>query len=278
MGKIILLTFFIVNLLIADMIKQIGLLTPPEGFESIAAFIIFGQVSGLLVAGVIYLFYRGAQAYDDQGNAIDRSHIWVNAKTGNKVHDATVKNVYEKQHGYGTWEKKVKKDKGCLTIFAILAAVAITIWGFYILSFRVELPLLLSAQVLLGSNLVYWITWVLLAALGCFAVFMLYFVLLGLVNYNTSLAFSPGGHLMGFQNEPPSWLVLLPKFIALVLAILFSIAVMIFIFSPGLMIAPIGKHYTTILFLTYAVSGFLWFFGAILQDLKETKEQQQEQS
>lgn len=83
---------------------------------------------------------------------------------------------------------------------------------------------------------------------------------------------------MGFQNEPPSWLVLLPKFIALVLAILFSIAVMIFIFSPGLMIAPIGKHYTTILFLTYAVSGFLWFFGAILQDLKETKEQQQEQS
>lgn len=277
-AKIVLIILFIVNLLIGDMVKQIGFLTPPEGFKTIAAFFIFGQVSGLLVAGVIYLFYRSAQAYDNKGNAIDRSHIWVDAKTGNKVNDATVKNVYEKQHGYGSWEKKVEKDKGCLTVFAILAAVAITIWGFYALSFRVALPVLLSAQILLGSNLVYWLTWVGLAALGCFAVFMLYFVFWDLANYNTSLAFSPGGHPLGFQNESPSWTVLLPKFVALALTILLNIAVMIFILFPRLMTAPIGKHYTTVLFLTFMVSGFLWFFGAFMQDVKKTKDYQQQQS
>jgi hypothetical protein len=76
-----------------------------------------------LVAGVIYLFYRGAQAYDNKGTAIDRSHIWVNAESGKKVSDASIRTVYEKQHGYGSWEKKVQKERGCVTVFALIIAV-----------------------------------------------------------------------------------------------------------------------------------------------------------
>ena len=276
-AKIILLLFFIMNSLIADMILQRGFLTAPSGLKTYAAFIIFGEASSLLVAGVIYLFYRGARAYDNKGDAIDRSHIWVNAKSGKKVNDATVKNVYEKQHGYGSWEKKVEKERGCVTVFAILAAAALSIYGFYALSFRVRLPLLTAVQGLMGSTLVYILSWLGSILLGGFSIFMLYLAFYDVVNYNTAIAFSPGGHPLGMQNEFPSLMVFLPKIIAFILALLLNLAVLIYTLWPSLLSAPIGKHYTTVLAVTYAVSGFLWLFGALLQDVKESAEYRRQQ-
>lgn len=260
---IILLLFSLTDLLMANWINQTGLVSPLNIF---AAYAIFGQASGLLVAGVIYLFYRSAQAYDSKGTAIDHSHIWVNARSGKKVGDASVRSVYEKQHGYGSWEKKVKKERGCLTVFATIAAVILTILGFSYLSYGVKLPLLTSVQALLGSNLMYWVSWVLLALSGCFAVFMLYFVFWDLTQYKP------------LESASPSLIKILPKAIALVLAVLLNIAVLIFTFFPSLRFTPIGKHYTILLSLTYLVSGVLWFFGVILQDYKVKKEYDRKQS
>lgn len=276
-AKIILLLFFIVDLLIADMIMQTGFLKPIKFIEIYAAYIIFGQISGLLVGLVVYLFYRGAQAYDNKGNAIDRSHIWVDAKSGKKRSDATIKNVYEKQHGYGSWEKKVKQERGCVTVFAILAAVALSIFGIFALSFRTKLPLLWRVQILIGANFLYWLSWLGLAILGGFAIFMIYLAFWDLVNYNTTLAFSPNGRPMGLQNDPPALWAILPKAIALILAVLLNIAVLIYTFWPSLRSAPVGRHYTLVLSLTFIVSGLLWFFGVLGQDIKESKEARRQQ-
>lgn len=276
-AKVVLLLFFLTDVLIVLMLKDIGLLSPPKGVETYAAYAIFAQVSGLLVAAVIYFSYRGAQKYNNKGTATDTSHIWVDAKSGKKVSDASVRAVYEKQHGYGSWEKKVKMERGCVTFFAMIAAVLLTVLAFYWLSYRVEIPLLSAVQALLGSGLIYWISWILLAALGCLAVFMFTQVFYDLLNYDTSLAFSPTGMPMGFENDPPSMGVLIPKFIALILTLLLNIALLVFTFSPGLRNAPLGKFYSTLLVLTFGVSGLLWVFGVLLQDIKVSKAEQRRQ-
>jgi len=275
---IILLILLIINLLIAYGTYQNGVDFPIKGFTTLAAFAIFGQASGLLVAGVIYLFYRGAQAYDNKGTETDRSHIWVNTESGKKVSDASVRSVYEKQHGYGSWEKKVQKERGCVTVFALIIAVILTVVGFSYLSFTAKLPLLTSVQALLGSNLLYWVSWVLLAISGCFVIYMLYFVFWDLAHYNTSLAFSPSGHLLGFNNDPPSLLIILPKGIALFFAVILNISILIFVFFPSLSTAPIGVHFSFLLTLTFLISGILWFFGLLLQDHKVKKEFNQAES
>jgi hypothetical protein len=276
-AKAVLLVFFLANGLMVDLLRDTGLFSPPEGIQTFAAYAIFAQASGLLVALVLYFSYRGAQAYNPKGSATDYSHIWVDAKSGQKVSDASVKAVYEKQHGYGSWEKKVKSERGCVTVFAIIAAVLLTAFGFYWLSYRAQLPLLSSVRVLLGSGLLYWASWVVLAALGCLAIFMVTQVFYDLLNYNTSLAFSPSGMPMGFENDPPSTWVLLPKFIALVLTLLLNLTVLIFIFVPGLREAPVGRYYPTLIFLTFGVSGVLWLSGVVLQDIKISKEEQRRQ-
>lgn len=276
-AKVVLLISLIADLLMADMISDSGLLAPPKGIQTYAAYAIFSQASGLLVAGVLYLFYRIAQSYNPKGTETDHSHIWVYAKSGKKVSDASVKAVYEKKHGFGSWEKKVKQDRGCVTVFAMITAVLLTVFGFYALSFSIQLPLLVSVQSLLGAGVLYWVSWVLLAALGCFAIFMLTFVFYDLLNYYNSWEFSPGGALLGFQNEPPSFWIQLPKFIALILTVLLNIAVLSFTFFPNLRGAPIGRHYSTALFLTFVISGILWFFGVLLQDIKVSKEAQRRQ-
>jgi hypothetical protein len=165
-----------------------------------------------------------------------------------------------------------------MTVFALIIAVILTVVGFSYLSFTANLPLLTSVQALLGSNLMYWVSWVLLAISGCFAIFMLYFVFWDLAQYNTSLAFSPTGHLLGFKNDPPSLLIILPKVIALFLAVLLNIGILIFVFFPSLSSAPIGVHFSFLLSLTFLISGFLWFFGVILQDHKVKKEFNQGES
>jgi hypothetical protein len=275
---IILLILSIINLQTASWAYQNSVDLPIDGLPTFATFAIFGQANGLLVAGVIYFFYRGAQAYDNKGMAIDRSHIWVNAETGKKVSDASIRTVYEKQHGYGSWEKKVQKERGCVTVFALIIAVILTVVGFSYLSFTAQLPLLTSVQALLGSNLLYWVSWVLLAILGCCAIFMLHFVFWDLAQYNTSLAFSPTGHLLRFKNDPPSLFIILPKVITLFLAVLLNIGILIFVFLPSLRTAPIGVYFSFLLSLTFLTSGILWIFGVILQDHKVNKEFNQRES
>jgi hypothetical protein len=275
---IILLILSMINLQTASWTYQNSVDLPIVGLPTFAAFAIFSQASGLFVAGVIYLFYRGAQAYDNKGTAIDHSHIWVNAESGKKVSDASIRTVYEKQHGYGSWEKKVQKERGCVTVFALIIAVILTVVGFLYLSFRAQLPLLTSVQTLLGSNIIYGVSWVLLAILGCCAIYMLYFVFWDLVNYNTSVAFSPTGHPLGFTNDPPSFLILLPKALALLFAVLLNIVILIFAFFPSLRTAPIGAHFSFLLSLTFLSSGILWFFGVIFQDHKVNKELSQRES
>jgi len=273
-AKAVLLLFFITDVIIVLLLRDISLLSPPNGIETFASFAIFAQASGLLVAAVIYFSYRGAQKYNPKGTATDTSHIWVDAKSGKKVSDASIKAVYEKQHGYGSWEKKVKSERGCVTVFVMIAAVLLTALGFNWLSYRVEIPLLSAVEALLGSGLLYWVSWVLLAALGCLAIFMLTQVFYDLLNYNTSLAFSPTGKPMGFENDPPSSGVLLPKFIALILTLLLNIAILIFIFIPGLRNAPVARFYSTLLVLTFGFSGLMWLFGVLLQDIKVSKAEQ----
>lgn len=273
-AKVVLLLFFLTDVLIVLMLRDTSPIAPLQGIETYAAYAIFAQVSGLLVAAVIYFSYRGAQKYNNKGAATDTSHIWVDAKSGRKVSDASVRAVYEKQHGYGSWEKKVKRERGCVTVFVMIAAVVLTILGFNWLSYQVKIPTLSAVQALLGSGLLYWMSWVLLAALGCLAVFMLTQVFYDLINYNTSLSFSPTGGLRGFENDPPSMVVLIPKFIALILTLLLNITILIFIFSPGLRIAPVGRFYPRLLNLTFIISASLWLFGLILQDIKISKAEQ----
>ncbi len=277
-AKIILLIFFILDLLIAEMIMPTGILKPIKSIDIYAAYIIFGQISGIIVGLIIYLFYKAGQSYKNKGDAIDRSHIWVNAKSGKKMSDATIKNVYEKQHGYGSWEKKVTKERGCATVFAVLAAVALSIYGFYALSFGTKLPLLWRVQILIGSNLLYWLSWLGLMLIGGGALAAIFFLTFyDLTNYNATFVTSPTGKPLGLENDPPALWSILPKAIALVLAVLLNIAVLIYTLWPSLRSAPIGRHYTLVLSLTFLVSGLLWFFSVLLQDIKISQAARQQQ-
>ena len=195
-----------------------------------------------------------------------------------KVSDASIKNVYEKLHGYGSWEKKVKKERGCATVFAVLAAIALSIYGFYALSFGTKLPLLWRVQILIGSNFLYWLSWVGLMLIGGGALAAIFFLTFyDLTNYNATFVTSPTGQPMGFENDPPALWSILPKAIALILAVLLNIAVLVYTLWPSLRSAPVGRHYTLVLSQTYIISGFLWFFSVMLQDIKISQAARQQQ-
>ena len=277
-AKLLLLILFILDMLIAEMLRNNSFLTPIKGIEIYAAYIIFGQISGIIVGLIIFLFYRAGQSYKNKGDAVDRSHIWVNARSGKKVSDATVKNVYEKLHGYGSWEKKVKKERGCATVFMVIAAVALSIYGFYALSFRARLPLLAAVQNLIGSSLLYWLSWLGLMLVGAGTLAAIFFLTFyDLTNYNATFITSPTGKPLGLENDPPALWSILPKGIALILAILLNIAVLVYTLFPSLRSAPVGRHYQTVVLLTFFVSGIMWLFGIFLQDIQLSQAAQQKQ-
>jgi hypothetical protein len=275
-AKIILFVVGLIDLILAGMIRNIGFINPPEGINTTAAFIILGQVSGLLIGGVIFLFYRGSQSYAPSGSAIDRSHIWVNAKSGKKVSNATIKNVYEKQHGYGSWKKKVKSERGCLGVVAIIAGVGLSVIGLIYLSSVVKFPLLLSFRSLVGSGLKYWLAWFGLALLGGVSLFFLYLAFWDVMTYNTSFNISPSGRPMGLQNEPPSIWIILPKALLLLINVLLIIFILLFTFIPSIRASSIGGQYRNALFLTYTVSGLLWLSSIFLQSIRTKKDHQTE--
>jgi hypothetical protein len=71
-------------------------------------FLSFACSSGYLL-GLVFRFL--IDHYSPKGSSTDTSHIWVYADSGRKYSDATVRAVYERKHGSGSWNSKIESEK-----------------------------------------------------------------------------------------------------------------------------------------------------------------------
>ncbi|MBK7408883.1 MAG: hypothetical protein IPL49_05530 [Saprospirales bacterium] len=95
------------------------------------AMLLEGVVGVGLLAFLIMVFLRGR--YNPQGYSPSGTHIWVFQDTGRKFKDASECEMYEREHGPGSWTKKVEAEKKA---FAYIggAAAAVAMVGLYFFS------------------------------------------------------------------------------------------------------------------------------------------------
>ena len=89
-----------------------------------------------VVAGAIIFnfFARGiANAIDSSGYEKDYSHEWRLKGTNIRYKDATVRDVYEHTHGYGSWIKMIEQYRRTLSAFAFILSFALPFFGTYYL-------------------------------------------------------------------------------------------------------------------------------------------------
>ncbi|MEE4194672.1 MAG: hypothetical protein V2J07_05705 [Anaerolineae bacterium] len=264
-GSLLLFIFLLLSVLFASMIET-SQTYPPLRWSLItaASYIIYGYVVWLLILGLMLLVYRLAQSYDPKGSATDYSHIWVDAKSGRKRGDASVRSVYEHLHGYGSWEKRVKRERVFITVLLMLFAVLLIVYGVYYLTAICRLRVLVDVIMLLGSDLLYWLSYLGLAVIVGLTVFLLMLAFWDMITA-TSMP-SPSGNLPSFTFNFPSPIHFLPRVIALIAVVLLNGFVAVLIFFPRLRMTAIGSRYTTMLIITYVATAFLWWFGWLFQD------------
>lgn len=88
---------------------------------------LFGTTNIFVVISVVFVAL--ISGYTNKGDAIDTSHIWVYAGTSRKVHDATVKQVYDKFHGGGSFERAAEQARKIRTILACIVFFALALVG-----------------------------------------------------------------------------------------------------------------------------------------------------
>ena len=264
-GSLLLLIFLLLSLLFAGMIET-SQTNPPLRWSLIttASYIIYGYVIWMLILGLMLLVYRLAQSYDPKGSATDYTHIWVDAKSGRKRGDASVRSVYEHLHGYGSWEKRVKRERVFITVLLMLFAVLLIVYSVYYLTAIRRIRVLVDVRMLLGSDILYWLSYLGLAMIVGMTVFLLMLAFWDMITA-TSMP-SPSGNLPSFTFNFPSPVHFLPRLIALIAVILLNGFVAVLIFFPRLRMTAIGSRYTLVLIITYYATAFLWWFGWLFQD------------
>jgi hypothetical protein len=88
---------------------------------------LFGTTNIFIVVSVVFIAL--ISGYTNKGNTIDTSHIWVYAKSGQKAHDATVKQVYNKFYGSGSFERSAEQARKIRFILACILFSALALTG-----------------------------------------------------------------------------------------------------------------------------------------------------
>lgn len=88
---------------------------------------LFGTTNIFIVVSVVFVAL--ISGYTNKGNAIDTSHIWVYARTNQKAHDATVKQVYDNFHGSGSFERSAEQARKIRTILGCIVFAALALAG-----------------------------------------------------------------------------------------------------------------------------------------------------
>lgn len=81
--------------------------------------------STAFLVGPVFVFL--ASRYKPTGAEIDRTHVWVNLRTGRKIGPANRKQVYVKHRGERGWEIKIEKEKKAIINSGI--ALSLGIYG-----------------------------------------------------------------------------------------------------------------------------------------------------
>lgn len=111
------------------------------------------------VVGIGFLIYLitifARNRYNPKGYSSSGTHIWVFQDTGRKFKDATEYEMYEREHGPGSWMKKVEAEKNTFVyIGGVVAAFATA--GLYFLANVQSGPLLLWTLVIgIGSYVLF---------------------------------------------------------------------------------------------------------------------------
>lgn len=86
-------------------------------------FVVFEASMGLGM--IVYLvMHLIRERYNPQGANPSQTHIWVYRDTGQKFGDVSEFQMYEREHGAGSWQKKVEQErKGFIWIGFFVAAV-----------------------------------------------------------------------------------------------------------------------------------------------------------
>jgi len=248
----------------------IGLIYEPVGtvlldkeLETITNYFLFSQVCGLLIMGVIALSIFLPHFYSPKGGTIDTSHKWVFAGSGQKVRNATIKDVYEHQHGSGSWEKKVETECKILTFLCVLSAVGAVVYGVYYLFSAVQLPVINEIRKVLESDVVFWLSWLVLALMGSGSFFLMKFAFWDFKLASGQMLFSADGRYHESKYKNPSLLLLIPRFILLVAVALMSIYLFIDLIFPQLTTSKFWGAYDTLLPVFFFMVGALWLLGGI---------------
>jgi len=229
-----------------------------------ASFIIFCQVTDILAAGILLGAIYLPRAYSPKGWSIDTTHQWIYAKTGRKHRDATVKDVYEHQHGYGSWEKKVERERKFLQVVCIIAAIGLIIYGINYMVQSYRFPILIQVKALIKSNVLFWISWIGLSSTGCFSIFMIKYVFWDLILVSNSTSYAVDGCPKEHQYKNPSLFTLIWRGSFLLLVVLMQIYLSIILVFPGLSVTKFGSAFLTLLPNLYSAAGMLFVFGAFI--------------
>ncbi len=232
------------------------------GVETLASFVLFCQVIGLLAAGIILVAINLPRRYSSKGRSIDTSHQWVNARTGSRYGDASVRDVYEHQHGSGSWERKVERERKSLQVIYVIIAVGLIIFGANALFQSSRFPILIQTRALIKSDVLFWISCIGFTLAGCFSIFMVIFVFWDLVAAVISGSFTMDGRPQAPKYKSPSFLKLLWRLLLFIAVVLLQIYLSIVLVFPGLSGMQFGSAYPTLLSVLYYAAGILFMMGA----------------
>ena len=263
-------TIGLVLFCILDMGIGIGLIYEPvsnvflrEGFDVLASFIIFCELTGVLAVGIGFIFYKLPSLYSPKGRSIDRSHKWVYAGSGKKVRDASARDVYEHQHGSGSWDKRVKRGRSCLTVVSLVVGAGLIVYGIIALIRSGKFPFLTEAQALINAKFLFWLSWIGFAVVGCLSVFVMTYAFWDVRVFFNSMSMTPDGRPSGPLYQNPSLFSIIPRIILIVGVVLMQIYQFIILFFPAASTAKFGSLYATVLPIFYLTAAGLFLLGAV---------------
>jgi len=89
---------------------------------------------------IFLLFKWFSQNYNPQGSQYSSTHAWVDPSDGHQVMSASIKQVYEHEHGAGSWQKKVEEERKNIVVLGTVCSCLLLI---VILAFKTQSMLLI---------------------------------------------------------------------------------------------------------------------------------------
>ena len=128
---IITLGFFLDNWITARVTELVRYFLTQKGLLAPSVLVLEASMGlGMFTYLATVLFRRN---YNPQGANSSQTHIWVFRDTGHKFRDVMEYEVYEREHGPGSWQKKVEEEKKGFIWIGLFVAV-LFVAGFLALS------------------------------------------------------------------------------------------------------------------------------------------------